>query len=124
MRKGWVSIGFILVFLSACSYEEGSSASKAVSGGPPGAVKIISHKDGDTVAANTAFVMEYEVTRSSGGDHLHIYIDGGKPDLVSEMKGSYEVATLSAGEHTIAIKEMTSGHSPTGSEAVIKIIAQ
>ena len=68
--------------------------------------------------------MKYKVTKSPNGDHVHISVDNGNPDVVRKLEGTYQVGPLSPGDHTITIKEATSNHSPTGVEASIHVKAQ
>ena len=85
-------------------------------------VTILSPKDGDKVP--TSFSVEYDVIASESGDHVHIDIDGGKPSVLKEMKGSFKFDGVAPGEHTISILENSSSHNPTGAKASIKVIVE
>ncbi len=114
---------FAAVFLVACS--GGGSNGQAQMSSPGAAeVKIIEPEDGATVPAGSPVTIKYEAKLSPQGDHLHFMVDGGKPDIVRELKGTHMIGPLSAGEHTVTIKEVTSSHTPTGHEASIKITAK
>ncbi len=85
-------------------------------------VTILSPKDGDKVSPN--FSVEYNVIASETGDHVHLDMDGGKPNVLKEMKGSFNFEGVAPGEHTVNIIENSSGHTPTGSKASIKVTVE
>ena len=68
--------------------------------------------------------MKYKVTKSPDGNHVHIFVDNGKPEVVRQMEGTYQVGPLSPGDHTITIMEVTSNHSPTGVKAMTHVKAE
>lgn len=108
--------------LVACS--GGDSGAPAPSGGGPAGITIMEPKDGAKVPANKPVMLKYEAKLSAQGDHLHISVDGGKPDIVNQLKGTQSIGPLTPGKHTIKVAAVTGGHSPTGNEASITITAE
>lgn len=88
-----------------------------------GSVTITAPSDGATIKANTETKLDYEINPGARGDHFHIYIDG-KESVVRSLKGSYTLPKLSLGRHTIALKVVDKGHTPTGLEKTITITAE
>ena len=87
-------------------------------------LNIMSPKEGEEVAANTPLTIQYEATPGANGDHVHIIVDGGSPEVVKQLSGSYTLPALAPGEHTITIMLVTSEHKPTGVEASIHVTAK
>lgn len=114
---------FISLPLAACS-GGGNQGGAQMSPPGPAEIKIIEPKDGATVKANSPVALKYEARLSPRGNHLHFIVDGGKPDIVRELKGTHMIGPLSPGEHTVTIEEVTASHVPTGHEAGIKITAK
>ena len=123
--RTWLAMVIIAGMLLACSDGDesgGDGAAPAGSGGTA-SIKIISPMDNSKVSAGTVAV-QYEVRPSPSGDHIHMYVDDRKPDVLRRLKGTYDVEDLSPGEHTITIKEANAGHTPTGHEASVHIVAE
>ena len=115
---------FTTMLLTACGQGNNGSSSMGGGGNGGGSIDIMSPADGATVKANEPVELKYKVNKSPEGNHVHISVDGGKPDVVRQMEGTHEVGPLSPGDHTITIMEVTSGHSPTGNEATIHVKAE
>jgi len=114
---------FTTMLLAACGQGNNGSPSMG-GGGGGGSIDIMSPADGATVKANEPLEMKYKVNKSPNGNHIHISVDNGKPDLVHQMEGIYKFGPLSPGEHTVTIIEVTSSHSPTGVKAMIHLKAE
>ncbi len=85
-----------------------------------GSITIISPKDGSELMSGSGDKLEYNVQLSPNGNHLHVYVDGGKPMIVRNVSGcpcSVDLPDLSSGKHEIVIKEATSSHAMTGLDA-------
>lgn len=108
--------------LTACDY--GNNGRSSMESGGGGSIAIMSPKDGAMVKANEPVELKYKVDKSPNGNHVHISVDGGKPDVVRQLEGTHEVGPLSPGDHTITIMEVTSNHSPTGLQAMIHVKAE
>ena len=115
---------FTTMLLTACGQGNNGSSSMGGGGNGGGSIDIMSPADGATVKANEPLEMKYKVNKSPNGNHVHISVDGGKPDVVRQMEGTYKFGPLSPGEHTVTITEATSGHAPTGVEAMIHVKAE
>lgn len=102
-------------------FDKGSSGS---TGGAGGSIQITAPKDGATIDGRARNDMVFDVHPSPSGNHLHFYIDNGKPDIVREWKGSYTLPALALGKHEICIKEATAGHVLTGLQKCITVTAK
>lgn len=112
----------LTVCLAACggSNEDTPRASVLA----PAEVRITAPEDGATVPANSPVSIKYEARLSPRGDHLHISVDGGPPDVVKQLKGSHTIGPLPPGRHTVTVTEVTPEHVPTGHDATINIVAK
>ena len=105
---------FLLFFsltLSAATYADGM-------------LTISSPTDGAVLDSGSGNKLEYNITLSPSGNHIHVYIDDQRPIIVRNVSGcpcSMDLPDLSSGKHTIVMKEATSGHSLTGLEASISV---
>ncbi len=86
-------------------------------------VTITSPANGATVKAAEKMKLTYEAVPGPDGDHLHLYVDGKRVDVIRELKGTTEVA-LSPGSHHVCMQVNTKGHSPVGSETCIDVSAK
>ncbi len=102
--------------------EQGETAEKSNTQQPQ--VEIISPKQRATVPANQPIDLKYKVTPSPEGNHVHIYVDEGGPNIVMNLGGTYTISALQPGRHTIKVEEVTSEHKPTGNAATVKVTAQ
>jgi len=125
MNRMLIAIFTACALLTACGYDNDSASMKGNSGMKGGgSIDIMSPADGATVKANQPVELKYKVNKSPDGNHVHISVDGGKPDVVRQLEGTHEVGPLSPGDHTITIMEVTSNHSPTGVQAMIHVKAE
>ncbi|RJG04226.1 hypothetical protein D3878_04860 [Noviherbaspirillum sedimenti] len=84
-------------------------------------VKITSPADGTKLDATAQSKLVYEVIPGPKGDHSHLYVDDKEAAILRQLKGSYELATLSPGQHNICIKIVNKGHTPIGVEQCVKV---
>ena len=98
----------------------GSSMAFAASG----KVTITSPADGAMVGSNSKIMMSYEATSGSDGDHLHLYVDGKRVDVINQMKGTTEVSVLPPGKHHICLTVNTKGHMPIGAEGCVDVTSK
>ena len=111
-------ICFALVTLANPVLAEDSSAS--------GSITITSPVN-ETVLADARNKLEFNVHLSSKGNHVHVYIDDQAPIVyrdVSHCPCSIDLPKLSSGKHTIVIKEATSSHALTGTQASVTVTAK
>lgn len=87
-----------------------------------GSVTISSPSEGAKVGL-TGTKLVYDVVPGPMGDHVHVYVDGEQAALLRQLKGSYTLDKMSAGEHTVCIKVVDKGHTPTGTEKCVKVTA-
>ena len=89
-----------------------------------GMLTIMSPEDGAMLGSGSGDKLEYNITLSPSGNHIHVYIDDQRPIIVRNVSGcpcSMDLPDLSSGKHTIVMKEATSGHSLTGLEASVTV---
>jgi hypothetical protein len=67
--------------------------------------------------------VDYSVVTGAKGDHVHFYVDGNEAAVLRQLKGSYTVDKLTAGDHDLCIKIVDKGHTPIGVEKCIKVTA-
>ena len=89
-----------------------------------GKVTFLSPANGAIVSANDKISVSYEAVLGPKGNHLHLYLDGKRLDVLRETKGSAEVGTLSPGKHHICITINTSWHFSTGVEGCIDVTSK
>ena len=102
---------FFALMLSATAYADGM-------------LTITTPADGAVLDSGSGNKLEYNITLSPSGNHIHVYIDDQRPLIVRNVSGcpcSMDLPDLSSGKHTIVMKEATSGHSLTGLEASISV---
>lgn len=86
-----------------------------------GKVTITSPADGAMVGSNDKVKVGYEAIPGPDGDHLHLYVDGKRVDVLHQMKGTAEVGALSPGKHHICLAVNTKGHVPVGAEGCVDV---
>lgn len=89
-----------------------------------GKVTISSPMDGAMVSRDANVELSYEAVPGSDGDHLHLYLDGKRIDIIHPMKGTADAGMLEPGRHHICLTMNTKGHVPTGAEACIDVISK
>ena len=87
-------------------------------------VTISSPANGTMVSKNTSVELSYEAVPGPEGDHLHLYLDGKRVDVLHPMKGKADVGMLDPGKHQICLTVNTRGHVPTGAEACIDVTSK
>jgi hypothetical protein len=122
MKRLLIILFTACTLLSACGKGNDSAGMKGSSGG--GSIDIMSPAEGAQVSANQPLDVQYKLNKSPNGNHLHISVDNGKPDVVRQLEGTYKTGPLSPGEHTITFMEATSDHAPTGVQAVLHVKAE
>lgn len=89
-----------------------------------GSITISSPANGALVSATTKVPVNYEAMLSSKGDHLHLYVDDKRIDVLRQLKGSAELDVLKPGKHKICLTENTRWHMSTGLETCVEVTAQ
>lgn len=89
-----------------------------------GSVTISSPADGAVVTPKDDIEISYEAVPGPEGDHLHLYLDGKRVDVLHPMKGKAEVGMLDPGKHQICLAVNTKGHVATGAEKCIDITSK
>ncbi|OHC82586.1 MAG: hypothetical protein A3J99_07150 [Sideroxydans sp. RIFOXYD2_FULL_59_7] len=89
-----------------------------------GKITITSPVNGALVAANIQVQLNYEATLGASGDHLHLFLDDDRIDILRQLKGSAEVDVMKPGKHKICLTENTKWHMSTGLESCVEVTAQ
>lgn len=89
-----------------------------------GSITISSPANGAMVNANSKVTVTYAAMLGSTGDHLHLYVDGKRVDVLHQIKGSTDLDALTAGKHHVCLTVNTSSHAPTGVETCVDITSQ
>jgi hypothetical protein len=87
-------------------------------------VAILSPANNATVSKDSNAELSYEATPGPDGDHLHLYLDGKRIDVLHPMKGKADLGMLDPGKHHVCLTVNTKGHAPTGAEACIDLTAK
>ena len=89
-----------------------------------GSITISAPANGAMVSAKDKVPVTYAATLGANGDHLHLYVDGKRVDVLRQIKGTAELDTLPAGKHHVCLTVNTSSHAPTGVETCVDVTAQ
>ncbi|MBI3902790.1 MAG: hypothetical protein HY306_07600 [Nitrosomonadales bacterium] len=90
----------------------------------PGKITITSPANNATVSQNDNVELSYEAVPGPDGDHLHLYLDDKRIDVLHPMKGKADVGMLDPGKHRICLSINTRGHVATGVEQCIDVISK
>jgi hypothetical protein len=89
-----------------------------------GSITISSPANGAVVHAGEKVPLSYAAMLGKGGDHMHLYVDGNRVDILRETKATTDLAALSPGKHHICLEVNTKGHVPTGVESCIDVTSK
>jgi hypothetical protein len=90
----------------------------------PAMVTITSPAEGAKLDAMAQNKISYEVVPGPKGDHVHLYVDGKEMAVLRQLKGTYTMDTLAAGNREICIKVVEKNHTPIGVEKCVKVTVQ
>lgn len=111
-----MNIKMVTPFLLALLYSQVFAAD--------GSITISSPANGAMVSAKNKVPVVYEAMLGANGDHLHLYVDGKRVDVLREKKGTAELDALPAGKHHVCLTVNTSSHAPTGVESCVDLTSQ
>ncbi len=89
-----------------------------------GSITISAPLDKATVSQNDDVEITYAATLGPNGDHLHLYLDNKRIDVLHQLKGKADVGLIPLGDHKICLAENTSSHVPTGLETCITVTSK
>jgi len=89
-----------------------------------GKVTILSPADGAVVSIQDKVTIRYKAVWGPHGNHLHVYLDGRRMDVVREPEGSDDIRILLPGKHQICLAIETRWHFPTGVQQCINVTAR
>lgn len=89
-----------------------------------GKVTISSPADGAVVSPHDDVSVSYEAVLGTDGDHLHLYLDGKRIDVIRPLKGTASVGMLAPGKHHICLAVNTKSHVPTGAEGCVDVTSK
>jgi hypothetical protein len=112
-----------LLSLAAPSFAAPAAAAAAEGYASPAssAIQIVTPADHAQLDAGESYPLEYQVTLGPGDDHFHVWVDGEKSPGVHDLKGTYRLPKMTAGEHVITLKLVDKGHVPTGPQTSIHV---
>lgn len=87
-------------------------------------VTITTPANNTAVSKGNNVELSYEATPGPEGDHIHLYLDGRRVDVLHQMKGRADLGMLDAGKHHVCLTMNTRSHAPVGAEACIDIISK
>ena len=109
-------IRLFLILLLAFSFDQAIAAE--------GSITISSPVNGAMVSSKSKITVTYSATLGPTGDHLHLYVDGKRVDVLREKQGSAELDALANGKHHVCLTVNTSSHAPTGVETCVDVTSQ
>ena len=89
-----------------------------------GKITINAPANGTLVSSTAKLPVSYDAVLGSKGDHLHLYVDDKRIDVLRQLKGSTELDMLKPGKHKICLTENTKWHMSTGLETCVEVMAQ
>lgn len=109
-----IAVPFLVAFLTASGGAYAAGAS----------VTITRPMNDAMVSTRDNVELSYEAVPGPDGDHLHLYLDGKRIDILHPMKGTATVGMLDPGKHKICLTVNTRSHAPTGAEACVEVTAK
>ncbi len=91
---------------------------------PQGSITLLAPPDGAVVSISQPVTIKWEAVWGPDGNHLHVYLDDRRMDVVREAKGSDDIRILLPGKHQICLAIETRWHSPTGVQKCIAVTAK
>jgi hypothetical protein len=89
-----------------------------------GSITIISPTKDAMFSSKNKVPVKYEAVLGPNGNHLHLYVDGKRVDILRQIKGTAELDPLAPGRHHICLTVNTVTHAPTGVETCVDVTAQ
>ncbi len=89
-----------------------------------GMITIKSPANGAVVNAKSPVPLSYDAAFGKEGDHMHLYVDGNRVDILSQARGTTDLAALSPGKHHICLEVNTKGHVSTGVESCVDVTSK
>jgi hypothetical protein len=114
--KNRIPYFFLPALLLACS-----AASAAE---PQGSITILAPADGAVVSTSQPVTIKWKAVWGPDGNHLHVYLDDRRMDVVREPEGSDDIRILLPGKHQICLAIETRWHFPTGVQKCVEVTAK
>ena len=80
--------------------------------------------DGAMVSTKDKVTVSYEAELGPKGNHLHLYLDGHRVDVLRQTKGTTDVSIPKPGKHELCLEIETSWHFSTDVRQCISVTAQ
>lgn len=88
-------------------------------------IEIYSPDVDSVLPADTPFILDYAILRSTHGHHVKIRIDKRKPEVVVRAKNKkhsmHQIPGLPAGKHRVRITEFTEDGIKTGGDITLHL---
>ncbi len=90
-----------------------------------GKITILAPQDGAEVSVDKPVTVSFEAIWGPKGNHLHLYVDNHRVDVIRQPKGSEDIHNvLMAGKHEICLEIETSWHFSTGVRQCVTVTAK
>ena len=123
-RLGTVLVLVLALLLTLAAGAFASPAANSASPASLASLRIVTPADHAQLDAGESYPLEYLVTLGPGDDHFHVWVDGERSPGIHDLKGTYNLPKMTAGEHVITLKLVDKGHVPTGPQTSIRVIVK
>ncbi len=89
-----------------------------------GKITFLAPPEGAVVSIDKPVTVSYEAIFGPKGNHLHLYLDDRRMDVLRQTKGSEDIRILLPGKHEICLEIETSWHFSTGVKQCISVTAK
>lgn len=89
-----------------------------------GKVTVLSPQNGAEVSVNKPVTVSFEAVWGPKGNHLHLYLDDHRVDVIRQAKGSEDIVIPMVGKHEICLEIETSWHFSTGVKQCVTVTAK
>jgi hypothetical protein len=89
-----------------------------------GKVTFLSPQDGAEVSIDKPVTVSFEAVWGPKGNHLHLYLDDHRVDVIRQAKGSEDIRIAKPGKHEICLEIETSWHFSTGVRQCVTVTAK
>lgn len=89
-----------------------------------GKVTILAPQDGAEVSIGKPVTVSFEAVWGPKGNHLHLYLDDHRVDVIRQPKGSEDIHIDKPGKHEICLEIETSWHFSTDVKQCVTVTAK
>lgn len=89
-----------------------------------GKVTLLSPLEGAEVSIDKPITVSFEAVWGPKGNHLHLYLDDHRVDVIRQNKGSEDIRIAKPGKHEICLEIESSWHFSTGVKQCVTVTAK